>query len=165
MSIQGLIHNIACFICKATRESPNPYAAPEVPSPADILKSSGITVDGLKVTVNYDKANLNIPFLTQPRKVHVYEIPDTNSMDGLFDYGHNIIYLEPAPVIDHQIMVDWIADTWLGTGGYETTDCVYRIMANEDDNPSDFSKSHKIYAIHRLNDVGFDGKGRYFKFK
>ena len=135
----------------------------EIPSPPDVIPESSISVVDTKVIVDYSK--LNIPF-TLPCKPLRYGMLDTNSMDGLVDYGHNVIYLEPDGKLNHKIMVDWIADQFLSSNGMLAADCVYRIMANEDDDPYDFTNlNHKWYAIHRLYEVSSDEKGRRFKFK
>lgn len=42
---------------------------------------------------------------------------------------------------------------------------VYRIMANPNDEPWDFSKAHVAYAIHRIIETNYDNTGRYFTFK
>jgi len=134
----------------------------ERPSPPDIIPESSIFIVDTNVIVDY--ANLNIPF-TLPPKVLKYGMLNTNSMDGMMDIGHNVIYLEPADKKNHVIMVDWIADQFTSSNGYLAADCVYRIMANEDDDPYNMLKLHNFYAIHRVCEVGVDGKGRYFKFK
>ena len=137
----------------------------EKPSPPDIVKRTAITVDDAtsRLTLQFDQ--LNIPFTKPAKTLHVMEIPDTNSMDGLFDYGNNNLYLEPADEENHKIMVDWIAKQWLDSKGLLAADVVYRIMANDADAPSDFSYPFKPslwYAIHRLVEVGTDAEGRFF---
>ena len=134
----------------------------ERPSPADIVPTSSITVDGSKLIVDYSKTN--IPFTKPPKLIPSLEIPNSNSMDGLFDTGHNENYLEPADEDNHKIMVDWIAEQYEMTGGMLACDCVYRIMQSLQDDPSDFTKPHLFYAIHRVYDVDNDGE-RYFTFK
>lgn len=136
----------------------------EKPSPADIVKQASILADNQLSRIIIDVSQLNIPFTKPPRILPIMEIPDTGSMDGLFDYGNNNLYIEPADETDHQIMVDWIAQTWLSSQGLQTVDAVTRIMVNEADDPSDYSKVAKWYAIHRLIEVGSDAQGRYFWF-
>jgi len=134
----------------------------EIPSPPDIVPESSINIVDTNLIVDYSK--LNIPF-TKPPKVINLGIPDTNSMDGWGDIGHNVIYLEPVNKENHAIMVDWIAGQFLSSNGMLAADCVYRIMVNDDDDPKDFTKPHKFYAIHRLHEVKIDDKGRKFLFK
>jgi len=134
----------------------------EIPSPPDVIPESSIAVVDTNVIVDYSR--LNIPF-TKPPKVLRYGMLDTNSMDGVVDIGHNVIYLEPVDEENHTIMVNWIADQFLSSNGMLAADCVYRVMANEDDDPYDMLKLHNFYAIHRLHEVSFDGQGRKFKFK
>lgn len=134
----------------------------EKPSPADIVKETAISVVGARVII--DATQLNIPFTKPPQILPIMMIPDTNSMDGLFDYGNNNLYIKPADEVNHKIMVDWIAQQWLGSGGLQTVDAVSRIMTNETDDPGDFTKPYLWYAIHRLVEVGQDSNGRYFWF-
>jgi len=136
----------------------------ERPSPPDIAPESSITIVDHNMVVDYSR--LNIPF-TKPPKVLKYGMLDTDSMDGFMDIGHNVIYLEPVDKANHQIMVDWIAEQWLSSKGMLATDCVYRMMQSDEHDPYDFTKYHKPhgYAIHRVNKVASDNKGRYFEFK
>ncbi len=137
----------------------------EVPSPADIVPSTSIIVDWMTGTVKIDVKHLNIPFIKDPNLIPLMEIPDTNSMDGLFDTGNNNLMLQAADDENHKIMVDWIAGTWILSKGLQTVDCVYRVMVKEADDPLDFMKPALWYAIHRLIKVDTDAKGRYFIFK
>ena len=134
----------------------------EKPSPADIVPQSSIAVINNKISI--DVLQLNIPFTQTPKILPIMEIPDTGSMDGLFDYGNNNLYIKPADEANHKIMVDWIAQTWLDSQGLQTVDAVTRITVNEADDPNDFYKVAKWYAIHRLVEVGYDTQGRYFWF-
>ena len=133
----------------------------ERPSPPDLVPESSITVVDSNVITDYSK--LNIPF-TKPPKVLKFGMVDTNSMDAMVDYGHNVIYLKPVDRKNHAIMVEWIADQWLSSGGMLAADCVYRIMVNDEDDPKDFTLPHKGFAIHRIHKVDYDDS-RYFKFK
>ena len=137
----------------------------ERPSPADIVPASSITYDYDTGMWKIDTRHLNIPFTVPPNQVPLFEIPDTNSMDGIMDEGNNNLMLQPANVENDKIMVDWIAQTWLESKGLQTVDCVYRVMVKEVDDPLDFLKPALWYAIHRLVKVGVDSKGRYFIFR
>jgi len=134
------------------------------PSPADIVQQTGIIADDYAKKFIIDMHQLNIPFTKPPTLLPIMEIPNSKSMDGIMDYGNNNLYIKPADELNHRIMVDWIAQTWLLTSGLQTVDAVYRIMENEADDPNDFTKAQLWYAIHRLVEVGFDDKGRYFWF-
>lgn len=136
----------------------------EKPSPVDIIKQSGIFVDNHSARFTIDMKRLNIPFTKQPILLSITGIPDTGSMDGFFDYGNNLLYIKSADAENHKIMVDWIAQQWTDSTGLQTVDCAYRIMTNEADSPSDFSKPDLLFAIHRLVKVGQDDKGRFFWF-
>jgi hypothetical protein len=133
----------------------------EVPSPSDIIPKESLSfVDG-KLVIDFSK--LNIPFTKTPTVWPAVDIPGSNSMDGIFDYGNNNFLIQPADAENHKIMVDFIAAEWLKSKAANA--CIYRIMANPADNPYDFSKPAKAYAIHDIAKVGSDEKGRYFKFK
>ena len=140
----------------------------ERPSPSDIVPKDNITVvdweDTTQIVIDYEKP-LNIPFTIRPKILNIMGIPDTNSMDGLMDYGHNPLYIEPANEANHQIMVDWLALEFLTSKGMLANDCVYRVMVDSNDDPRDFTKPSLIYAIHRIYKVGADAIGRYFEFK
>jgi hypothetical protein len=136
----------------------------EKPSPANIVMQTGILANDHTKKFTIDTRWLNIPFTKPPRLLPIMEIPDTGSMDGLFDHGNNNLYIAPADKANHKIMMDWIVQQWLDSKGLQTVDAVTRIMADEADDPNDFSKPHLWYAIHRLVEVGNDKKGRYFWF-
>lgn len=146
----------------------------EIPSPSDIVPQGNIKISNFynAVDIRIDYIVLNIPFTKSPRILPIMEIPDTNSMDGVMDKGNNPLYIEPVDDENHQILVNWLAEEF--TLGKNTkwkeggaNDCVYRIMENPLDHPRDFSKSHKQYgyAIHRIWKVGYDAKGRWWRFK
>ena len=134
------------------------------PSPADIVPQTGILADDYAKKFIIDMHQLNIPFTKPPTLLPIMEIPDTGSMDGLFDYGNNNLYIKPADKLNHRIMVDWIAQMWLLTSGLQTVDAVYRIMTNELDDPSDFNKPQLWYSIHRLVKVEIKDNEYEFTF-
>lgn len=145
----------------------------EVPSPSDIVPKDSIIVvqweDTAQIIIDYSRP-LNIPFTKTPKILHIMDIPDTNSMDGLMDYGNNPLYIEPADEWNHIILCDWLEaefqkgqQTGWKQGG--ANDCVYRVMENPADDPRDFTKVHIFYAIHRIWKVGRDTGGRWWKFK
>ena len=136
----------------------------EKPSIADIVQQTGILADNYTKKYIIDVRQLNISFTSPPKLLPIMEIPDTGSMDGLFDYGNNNLYIEPTDEANHTIMVEWIAKQWLDSKGLQTVDAVSRIMVNEGDEPNDFSKPHLWYVIHRLVEVGTDARGRFFWF-
>lgn len=127
----------------------------ERPSPSDIIPEGNITIIQQPAGVMIKLTNLNIPFAESP-KVWIPPIPDTNSMDPSMDFGHNNILITGVNETDHTQLVDF-----LKVGDI----AVYRIMVKPADEPNDFSKSYKIYAIHRIVEIGKDNEGRYFKFR
>jgi len=135
----------------------------EVPSPSDIIPKESISVVGAKVMIDFSR--LNIAFTKDPIVWPAVDIPDSNSMDNLFDYGNNNFLIQPADAENHKTMVDFIAEEWLKRKAANV--CVYRMMVNPEDNPYDFTKpaQPRGYVIHDICKVGFDEKGRYFKFK
>lgn len=113
----------------------------ERPSPSDIVPAMSINIlPGSKVQI--DLANINIP-LDFPPVVWIPSIPDTNSMDGAFDYGHNNILIAGSTEQDQKRIVDFIK-----VGDV----AVYKIPGT-------------IYAIHRVIAIGSDAEGKWFKFK
>lgn len=136
----------------------------EVPSLSDIVPKENIYIIGNTVVVDYGK-KLNIPFTRTPFILPIMDIPDSNSMDGLMDIGHNPVYIQPADRENQSILADWLASEWKSSKGKLANDCVYRVMVDSADNPYDFSKPHKNYAIHRISEVAYDDNGRFFKFK
>lgn len=174
MQIKELIRSVACALCKALGGEqkeiitlPTILSGVERPSPSDIVPQSSIKVENAynasRITIDY--MSLNIPFTKPPTILPIMSIPDSNSMDGIMDYGHNPLYIKPADPENHQIMVDWLAKEFIESKGKLANDCVYRIMVHPEDAPNDFTKSHKWYAIHRIGKVGQDAEGRYFIFK
>lgn len=111
----------------------------EKPSPSDILPTQGIQVAGNTILLNL--GCLNIP-LTKPPKVWIPEIPDTNSMDGAFDIGHNNLLIAGATEEDQKVIVNFI----------KVGDVVVYLHPH-------------FYAIHRIVEIGNDADGRYFIFK
>ena len=139
----------------------------ERPSPSDIVPKDNIKVVNYynAASINIEYSPLYIPFTKEAKILPIMDIPDSNSMGGVMDYGHNPLYIQPADEENHKIMVDWLAEEFIGSKGLLANDCVYRIMENPSDDPKDFSKIHKWYSIHRLWKVGSDAEGRYFIFK
>ena len=111
----------------------------ERPSPSDIVPEGSIKVVDNNIIV--DLARLNIP-LENPPKVWIPPIPDTNSMDGAFDYGNNNILIAGADEQDHGRIVNF-----LKVGDV----AVYR--------------TPNSYIIHRIVKISSDSQGRFFKFK
>jgi len=145
------------------------FVTAEIPSPSDIVPKENINVLGSTVIIDYGK-KLNIPFTEPPNILRIMDIPNSNSMDGVMDVGNNALYIEPAGKRNHKIMCDWLAKEFIR--GKETgwkqggaNDCVYRVMYNDDDDPRDFSKPARFYAIHRIWRMGHDEKGRWWIFK
>lgn len=149
MSLFGFLKEL--FIELATGK------AGEIPSIADIVPTGSIKGSGTS-ELTIDFRVLNIPFTKPPIVWGVVDIPNTNSMDGAYDAGNNAHLIQPADTENQKIMVGWIADQWLSTEGKLTADCIYRV-------PADLTIPAALYRFHRLVKVGFDDKGRYFKFK
>ncbi len=120
----------------------------ERPSPSDIVPRDSITNTQLPavlpyVTIEMNKLNLG---LTKTPRVWMPSIPDTNSMDGTFDKGHNNILISGQDGEEQLRLRQWLEAQPPGNI------VVYRI---ED----------KIYAIHRIIKVGKDNQGVYFIIK
>lgn len=121
-------------------------------SPSDWLLEEAISVADSNVVVDTSKL---IPGLNKPPKVWIPPIPGTGSMLPNFSHEHNNILIVGATKADHAKIIDH-----LQVGDI----AVYRVMANVDD-PADFSKAHKFYAIHRIVSIGVDDKGIFYRFK
>ena len=113
----------------------------EHPSPADIVPHKNILVQSTPVGVWVKLVRLNIPF-TKDVKVWVPMIPNTNSMDGVFDFGNNNILIQGADDTNQKILVDYLIVGDIAV--YETL---------------------RGPTIHRIVKIGQDKEGRYFKFK
>lgn len=124
----------------------------ERPSPSDIVPERSIDEKDGQFII--DTKDLNIPFTKNPNLVPIMMIPDTNSMDGLMDYGHNLMLIHPADEGNDKIMVDWLAAEWLGSNGMLANDVVARV-------PADWGQPFTYYVIHRIHKVGSDGNGRF----
>ena len=161
--LEGRIESLNRQIAELSYIPPN-Y---EFPSPSDIVPKSNIKVSNLynasQVTIDY--TTLNIPFTKYPRILYIMDIPDTNSMDGLMDYGHNPLYIEPADEENHTLLCDWLAYEFESSNQLLANDCVYRIMVDETDPPSDFTKPYLFYAIHRIHQIFYKDGVRYWVFK
>jgi hypothetical protein len=128
----------------------------ERPSPSDIVPLDSIRVVAAdKLSLIIDLTRLNILFAKPPR-VWIPDVPDTNSMIPNFDHEHNNILIAGADEWEHFKLIDF-----LKVGDI----AVYRIMENSEDNPNDFSKPHRFYAIHRIVSVRKHNGAREFKFK
>lgn len=106
----------------------------EKPSPQDIVKKEWIPT-------SIYTSQINIPFTDDPL-VYIPDIADTNSMDPLFDIGHNCILLAGATEADQATLCDF-----LKVGDV----AVYQVYTN--------------LIIHRITKIGSDDTGRFFKFK
>lgn len=148
----------------STPPKPDPSGL-ERPSIMDIVPTGAIKVNRARNKVTIDFTQLNIPFTKPPHLLHIMEIPDTNSMDGVFDTGNNNLYFQAADEENHLLMLDWIEHHWNYSRGMQTVDAVYRIMVNSDDDPLDFSQPCYYYAIHRVVGIGRGDGGRYWVFK
>jgi len=113
----------------------------DVPSPSDIVPKANIIHWEIKNNVEINLNELNIPF-TKPPKVWIPEVPDTNSMDPGFDFGHNNILVAGIDEKNQKVMVDF-----LKVGDIAV------------------AQSDKFYFIHRIVEIGIDSEGRYFRFK
>jgi len=111
----------------------------ERPSPADWLPE--IDVATWADSIPWESLNIGAQLSAKP-KIWIPMIPDTNSMDGVFDFGNNNILIAGANKSDHKIIVANIIEGDIAV--YRTT---------------------STYAIHRVIKIGNDAQGKYFKFK
>ncbi len=124
----------------------------EQPSPSDIVAQ-----DSLEVQYHADKRisvlilldQLNIPFTKEPR-VWISPIPDTGSMDPVFDHEHNNIYIQGLDAANQAILVSWLFDEWWNKK--RANIIIYQLPGS---NP----------VVHRLLKIDIDGQGRKWWFK
>lgn len=120
-------------------------ASRDKPSPADIVKTEAFHYDdntGI-LTVDFKKINVQ---LSEVPKVWVTPIPDTDSMDPLFDYGHNNLLLGGRNSADQQKLIDFMAERPGNIAVYKFPNWARGI-------------------IHRIVEIGQDDQGRFFKFR
>ena len=117
----------------------------ERPSPSDWVKPNGITSDADAV-VTIDLKRLNVP-LSRPPKVWIPYIPDTNSMDGVFDYGNENILIS--------------CDTFDDIGREDQQRLIDALRVGD----IAVYRTSTMYAIHRIIKIAHDDKGKYFRFK
>ena len=109
----------------------------ERPSPSDWLPEAD--VKAWADTLPWNKLNVQ---LGKKPKIWVPMIPDTNSMDGVFDIGNNNILIAGANKADHALIVNALIVGDIA---------VYRTAS--------------IYAIHRIVEIGQDKQGKFYRFK
>ena len=135
----------------------------ERPSPSDLFITPPLLWgDGVYNVTSYNfsigagwiarlkKESVSIPFTKDPI-LYVYPIPDTGSMDPLFDAGHNVFYLAGYDAADMPVLVEWLHERWLAVPP-EANIVVYNIPG-------------AMYAVHRIDEVSTDGTGRLWWFK
>jgi hypothetical protein len=110
----------------------------ERPSPSDWVLNSQEFIDWVN---SFPWQILRIPLVQKPL-VWIPDIPDTNSMDGVFDVGNNNILIAGANPSDNQSLIDA-----LSVGDI----AVYHIP--------------QTCTIHRIVEIKNDKNGRYFKFR
>jgi len=111
------------------------------PSPSDIVKREAFRYDDTTGILTIDFAKTNIPFRKVP-KLWIPPIPDTKSMDPVFDYGHNNLLLSGRDAEDHQKLVEFMASHTGNIAVYQPKN-----------------------VIHRVVEIGEDDQGRFFKFR
>ena len=121
-----------CFGVRVTRDKP---------SPSDIVKPEAINYDDATGILTIDFTKTNIPFKKVP-KLWIPSIPDTNSMDPVFDYGHSNLLLSGQDAEDHQRLVEFMAR-----------------------HPGNIAVYQPQNIIHRVVEIGGDDQGRFFKFR
>ena len=108
-------------------------------SPSDWLPKSAVIT--WAEFLPWKSLNIGTQLSTRP-KIWIPMIPDTNSMDGVFDFGNNNILIAGASQSDHKI-----------------------IVANISEGDIAVFRTASIYAIHRVIKIGNDTHGKYFRFK
>lgn len=109
----------------------------ERPSPSDWLPVEAIRVVGGNVLIDLNEFKVKLGLDKIPQ-VWLPSIPDTNSMDGVFDIGNNNILIAGENKADHAKLVQA-----LQVGDV----AVYGAI------------------IHRIVEIDSDDQGRFFRFK
>uniref|UniRef100_A0A6M3JAL5 Uncharacterized protein n=1 Tax=viral metagenome TaxID=1070528 RepID=A0A6M3JAL5_9ZZZZ len=121
----------------------------EQPSPSNIIPAENIHKIGNPLRLEINLWNINIPWDDSQVGLWYPSIPNSNSMDPIYDEGHNVSYLKPGSKANHIIMCDWLeAEILMGFRNI----AVYFVDAT-------LSITHYAFA------VGHDAEGRYFRFK
>jgi len=109
----------------------------DLPNPSDWVRTDAITIQGAKVTIDFSK--LNVP-LDQDPVVNYSDIKATKSMLPVFGSRHNNILLKGANPNDQGAILNYIK-------------------------PGDIivAASTRGKIVHRVDKVGHDNQGRYFK--
>jgi len=128
----------------------------ERPSPSDIVNDAiGLLTGGITKSIDgyhrIDKTLLDIPFAEDPR-LWICPIPDTNSMDPLFDHGHSNLYMRGVNAPDQRLMVNWIADQW--DDGMANI-IVYKLTG--------YSVVHRLHDIQLVGHPGHEERAWWFK--
>lgn len=113
----------------------------EKPSPSDIVKREAFHYDDQTGILTIDFKLTNIQ-LDEIPKLWIPSIPDTGSMDPVFDFGHSNLLLSGRNPEDHQRIIDFIAQQ-----------------------PGNIAVYQPQNYIHRIARVSHDELGRYFKFR
>ncbi len=95
-------------------------------SPSDMLPEGSIKLQGNALIVFLN--SLNIPF-TLPPQVWYPGVPDTDSMDPVFDIGHNNILIKGADAYNQQILIDFIKPGDIAVYNYLGMYVIHRIIA------------------------------------
>ena len=94
------------------------FKGSEKPSPSDIVKNDlikeifqgGIYQDGAgRWRI---KRELLWPFFNDDPELWLCIIPNTNSMDPVFDKEHINIYMKGYTAPDHSLLIQWLANEW-----------------------------------------------------
>lgn len=113
----------------------------EKPSPSDIVKEEAFNYNDTTGILTVDFTKTNIPFQKVP-KIWIPSIPDTNSMDPVFDYGHNNLLLSGRDADDHSKLIEFMAS-----------------------HPGNIAVYQPQNIIHRVVEIGEDEQGRFYKFR
>lgn len=108
-----------------------------LPNPSDWVKADAITIQGAKVTIDFSKTN--VP-LSQDPVVSYSDIESTKSMLPVFGSRHNNILLKGHNQRDQQLILGYI----------KVGDIIV-------------ASSVRGKIIHRVEKIGSDNHGRYFK--
>lgn len=126
------------------------------PSVLELSPSNWLPNEAITWYETTNKIEIDLTMLGVTPKAWIPPIPGTGSMLPNFSHEHNNILISGSNAIDQAEIIDH-----LQVGDI----VVYRIMDKMTDDPWDFTKAHKFYAIHRIVEIGEDHSGKTYRFK
>jgi len=118
----------------------------ERPSPGNWIPTTAIGLLPTGVFIDYEEVQEFLGLSKVPKHSPLWEIPNTNSMDGVFDAGNNNLLIAGATLEDHAKLVE-------------------RLIVGDIAVYQAFGDRYDVgYAIHRIVEIRQTEVGRVFIF-